>query len=70
VGGDAGAAGAGTGRGAGGGRGGAVRRRRYVGNRAPTGVNRDPMAQPTSASRTLDSGPVIRAVGEVYDEDR
>src|SRR6185436_10462729 len=71
-GGDAGAAGAGAGRGAGGaGRGGGGNAvsggGRYVGNRAPTGVNCDLMAQPDERIRALDSGPVIPGpVDEVY----
>src|SRR5262249_42317735 len=40
---------------------------RIVGNRAPTGVNCDPMAQPDERIRALDSGPVIPGqVDEVY----
>jgi hypothetical protein len=62
----AGAAGGGAGRGGGGadtGSGGA----RLVGNRARTGVNCDPMAQPDERIRALDSGPIIPGpVDEVY----
>jgi hypothetical protein len=40
---------------------------RIVGNRAPTGVNCDPMAQPDERIRALDSGPIIPGpVDEVY----
>ncbi len=40
---------------------------RYVGNRARTGVNCDPMAQPDERIRTLDSGIWIKApVDDVY----
>lgn len=40
---------------------------RYVGNRARTGVNCDPMAQPDERIRALDSGPIIPGpVDEVY----
>jgi hypothetical protein len=40
---------------------------RIVGNRARTGVNCDPMAQPDEKIRTLDSGPIIPGpVDEVY----
>jgi len=40
---------------------------RIVGNRARTGVNCDPMAQPDAKIRTLDSGPIIPGpVDEVY----
>ncbi len=67
---------AGRGRGAGGaGRGAAAGRglatgeggSRVVGNRARTGVNCDPMAQPDEKIRALDSGPIIPGpVDEVY----
>jgi hypothetical protein len=60
-----GAAGRGGGRGANpdSGQGGA----RIVGNRARTGVNCDPMAQPDERIRALDSGPIIPGpVDEVY----
>jgi hypothetical protein len=71
--GGAGRGGAG-GRGAGAGRGGAARGlaageggSRVVGNRARTGVNCDPMAQPDEKIRALDSGPIIPGpVDEVY----
>ena len=79
AGGGAAGAGAGGGRGAGGGGGGGGRGNagrglasgeggsRPVGNRAPTGVNCDPMAQPDERIRALDSGPVIPGpVDEVY----
>jgi hypothetical protein len=40
---------------------------RIVGNRAPTGVNCDPMAQPDERIRALDSAPIIPGpVDEVY----
>jgi peptidase M28-like protein len=53
----------GAGRGATAGQGGA----RIVGNRARTGVNCDPMAQPDERIRALDSGPIIPGpVDEVY----
>src|SRR5262249_53162831 len=40
---------------------------RIVGNRARTGVNCDPMAQPDERIRALDSGPIIPGpVDEVY----
>jgi hypothetical protein len=40
---------------------------RIVGNRAPTGVNCDPMAQPDARIRALSSGPIIPGpVDEVY----
>jgi hypothetical protein len=40
---------------------------RIVGNRAPTGVNCDPMAQPDERIRALSSGPIIPGpVDEVY----
>jgi Peptidase family M28 len=62
----AGGGGAGRGRGANGlasGEGGS----RVVGNRARTGVNCDPMAQPDERIRALDSGPIIPGqVDEVY----
>ncbi len=78
--GGAGAAGGGTagggaaGGGAGGGRGNAGRGlatgeggSRIVGNRARTGVNCDPMAQPDERIRALNSGPIIPGpVDEVY----
>ena len=64
----------GAGRGAGGGRGADGRGlatgeggSRVVGNRARTGVNCDPMAQPDARIRALDSGPIIPGpVDEVY----
>jgi hypothetical protein len=67
-----GAGAAGGGAGAGGGRGNADPNvsqggGRIVGNRARTGVNCDPMAQPDERIRALDSGPVIPGpVDEVY----
>ena len=61
--GGAGRAGGAGGRGADSGQGGA----RIVGNRARTGVNCDPMAQPDEKIRALDSGPIVPGpVDEVY----
>ena len=65
----AGRAGAGRGRGAAPGSGLATGEggSRVVGNRARTGVNCDPMAQPDEKIRALDSGPIIPGpVDEVY----
>ena len=71
--GGAGGAAAGGGRAAGGGGGGGrgnptgAGGSRIVGNRAPTGVNCDPMAQPDERIRKLNSGPIIPGpVDEVY----
>jgi len=64
-----GGGGGGGARGGGGGGGGAAARPgpRVVGNRARTGVNCDPMAQPDERIRALNSGPIIPGpVDEVY----